>query len=132
METNKNNNQNHEHSKKQDQNESTKPDSDNTPTDAAGYADDTKYTSPDKYLAMDQPGVSYTPDKDHVSNSDFLELDNEEDSGKWKANSQNSRNADAFSQDDYILQDNIDLDEDQSQSISSEDDLDTNTTDETL
>jgi len=132
METNKNSENSHDHSKQHPSAKSGKPDDENTPTDAAGYADDTKYTSEDKYLALEQPGVSYTPDKDHVSNSDFLEVGNEEDSGKWKAGDTNSRNADAFSQDDYILQDNIDLDEDQSQSISSEDDLDTNTTDEIL
>lgn len=133
METNKNDNS-HQHDKKQQYSkEVPKPDDDTTPTDAAGYADDTKYTSPDKYLAIEQPGVSYTSDKNHVSNSDFLEFDNDEERmDKWKAHSQNSRNSDAFNQDDYILQDNIDLDEDQSQSISSEDDLDTNTTDETL
>lgn len=131
METNKDNN--HSHSKEQHNDKSGKPDNQNTPTDAAGYADDTKFTSPDKYLAIEQPGVSYTHDKNHVSNSDNLEFDNDEDGGdKWKAHNKNSRNADAFNQDDYILQDNIDLDEDQSQSISSEDDLDTNTTDETL
>lgn len=90
------------------------------------------YVSEDKYLAMEQKGVSYTKDHNPVQNSDQLEIDSDESrSDKWKANGKNSRNADAFNQDDYILNDNIDLDEDQSQSISSEDDLDTNTLDET-
>ena len=53
-----------------------------------------------------------------------------QESGLYDANNRNSRNAEAFSQDEYILRDNIDLDEDQSQSISSEDDFDTNTNDE--
>lgn len=96
------------------------------------HKEDKEYVSPDKYLAMEQKGVSYTKDHNPVQNSDQLEIDNDESrSDKWKANGKNSRNADAFNQDDYILNDNIDLDEDQSQSISSEDDLDTNTLDET-
>ncbi|AWI24594.1 hypothetical protein [Flavobacterium pallidum] len=95
--------------------------------------DDFKYTSPDKYLAMEQPGVSYTNEKSHTSNSDYLEFDNDEQrSDKFRTHHQNSRNSDAFSQDDYILRDNIDLDEDQSNSVSSDDAPDTNTTDETL
>lgn len=98
--------------------------------DSQGFADDTKYTSEDKYLAIEQPGVRYTGAGHPESNSDYFEISNEEDSGKFKPGGVNSRNADAFSQDDYILNDNIDLDEDQSQSISSEDDIDTNTTDE--
>lgn len=95
--------------------------------------DDTKYTSPDKYLAMEQHGVSYTEEKNHTSNSDYLEYDNNENgSDKFKLHNSNSRNSDAFGQDDYILRDNIDLDEDQSNSISADDAPDTNTTDETL
>jgi hypothetical protein len=95
--------------------------------------DDLKYASPDKYLAMEQPGVSYTEEKNHVSNSDFLEFDNNETrSERWKAHAPNSRNSEAFNQDDYILRDNLDLDEDQSNSISADDAPDTNTTDEIL
>ena len=94
--------------------------------------EDKDYVSEDKYLAMEQKGVSYTKDHNPVQNSDQLEIDSDETrSDKWKANGENSRNADAFNQDDYILNDNIDLDEDQSQSISSEDDFDSNTLDET-
>lgn len=94
--------------------------------------EDKVYVSEDKYLAMEQKGVSYTKEHNPVQNSDQLEIDSDETrSDKWKANAQNSRNADAFNQDDYILNDNIDLDEEQSQSISSEDDFDTNTLDET-
>ncbi len=98
--------------------------------DSQGYADDTKYTSPDKYLALEQKGVQYTDGGHPESNSDYFEVSNQEGSEKWKASGKNSYNAEAFSQDDYILKDNLDLDEDQSQSISSEDDIDTNTTDE--
>ena len=73
----------------------------------------------DKYLAMEQSGPSYTVEGHHLSNSDNLIDGREPD--KWKANQQNTRNADAFSQDDYILEDNIDLDEDQNISLSNED-----------
>ena len=70
----------------------------------------------DKYLAMEQPGVSYTGDSGAPRLSDAQEGSSEvfDPAGK------NSRNADAFAQDDYILKDNIDLDEDQNQSVSSE------------
>lgn len=82
---------------------------------------------------MEQPGVSYTKEKPHTSNSDYLEFVNEEQrSDKFRAHHKNSRNSDAFSQDDYILRDNLDLDEDQPHSISADDAPDTNTTDETL
>jgi hypothetical protein len=73
----------------------------------------------DKYIALEQPGVSYTDDHDFVMNAD-----NVGNSGPQltydSTGTHNSRNADAFSQDDYILNDNIDLDEDQNTSISSE------------
>lgn len=98
--------------------------------DSQGYADDTKFTSPDKYLALEQKGVAYTDEGHPESYSDNFEISNEDGSEKWKASGRNSRNGEAFNQDDYILRDNIDLDEDQSQSISSENDIDTNTTDE--
>lgn len=90
------------------------------------------FVSPDKYLAMEQQGVSYTPDKDpSILNSDYIESGNENAvSGEWKYDQKNSRNSEAFNQDDTLLKDNIDLDEDQSQSISSEIDIDTNITDE--
>ncbi len=73
----------------------------------------------DKYLAMEQPGVTYTTESKATMNSDFENAEDTE--GTYDASGANSRNADAFSQDDYILRDNIDLDEDQNQSISSED-----------
>lgn len=73
-----------------------------------------------KYLDMEQRGVSYTGEDHHTMNSDYLEFDNEEHE-KWRMMAPNSRNADAFSQDDYILRDNIDLDEDQNTSLSSDD-----------
>ena len=73
----------------------------------------------DKYLGMEQPGVKYTDEGHHLSNSDHYVDGREPD--KWKAHAKNTRNADAFSQDDYILEDNIDLDEDQNTSISNED-----------
>lgn len=99
--------------------------------DSQGYADDTKYTSPDKYLALEQKGVRYTDEGHPESNSDYFEISNEEGSEKFRTAGKNSRNADAFSQDDYILKDNLDLDEDQNHSISADDDTeDINTRDE--
>jgi len=93
-----------------------------------GNGDDFKYASEDKYLAIEQPGVSYTPDSDPAAlNSDQMEYrQHGQESDEFDLNNRNSRNAEAFGQDEYILRDNIDLDEDQSQSISSEDDIDTN------
>jgi|GEM_PF-1642727 len=93
--------------------------------------DDFAYTSEDKYLALEQPGVSYTKAPEDLQLSDSLEYGNEPGSQRFRPNGENSRNADAFSQDDYILQDNVDLDEDQPNSISSDDAPDRNTTDET-
>lgn len=78
------------------------------------------HTDTEKYLDMEQHGVSYTSEGHPTMNSDYFET-NDQESERWKAHGANSRNADAFSQDDYILKDNIDLDEDQNQSISSED-----------
>ncbi len=101
-----------------------------TKHDSLGFADDTKFTSADKYLAIEQPGVTFTDAGHPESNSDFYDASNNEDSGNYKIKGGNSLNADAFNQDDAILRDNIDLDEDQSQSVSSEEDVDTNTTDE--
>lgn len=94
--------------------------------------DDFEYTSEDKYLALEQPGVSYTQTPEDLKLSDSLEYGNEPGSQRFRTNGPNSRNADAFSQDDYLLQDNLDLDEDQPNSISADDAPDRNTTDETL
>lgn len=91
--------------------------------DSQGYADDTKYTSPDKYLALEQKGVRYTDEGHPESNSDYFEVSNEEGSEKFRIAGKNSHNAEAFGQDDYILKDNIDLDEDQNHSISADDDV---------
>lgn len=75
----------------------------------------------DKYLAMEQPGVTYTKDTNPTTNSDqYNYLDNNEDE-EWSEEGGNSKNSDAFNQDEALLEDNIDLDEDQSQSISSDD-----------
>lgn len=76
----------------------------------------------DKYLAMEQPGVQYTKESGsvHLSDEDGYNSNNKAD--KWNAEGGNSEYSDAFNQDDYILQDNVDLDEDQNQSISSDDD----------
>lgn len=93
--------------------------------------DDFKYASEDKYLALEQPGVSYTQ-PEGLTLSDQLEYGNEPDSQKYHTNGPNTRNADAFSQDDYLLQDNLQLDEDQANSVSSDDAPDRNTTDETF
>jgi len=93
-----------------------------------GNGDDFEYASPDKYLAIEQPGVSFTPDSDPMAqNPDQMEFrQHGQVSQEYDSNNRNSRYAEAFSQDEYILRDNIDLDEDQSQSISSDEDIDTN------
>jgi hypothetical protein len=95
--------------------------------------DDFAYSSPDKYLALEQPGTSFTPDADpFAKNPDNLEYrQHGQDSDVWDDNNRNTRNSEAFNQDEYVLRDNIDLDEDQSTSISSDDDFDadTNTSD---
>ena len=78
------------------------------------------HTDTTKYLDLEQPGVTFTNEGHPTLNSDNLETDNS-DHEKFRVNGGNSRNSDAFSQDDYILRDNIDLDEDQNESISSDD-----------
>lgn len=75
----------------------------------------------DKYLAMEQPGVSFTNDTDPTVNSDQIDFGSESSKKQWSEEGGNSKNSDAFNQDDYILEDNLDLDEDQNQSISSDD-----------
>lgn len=90
------------------------------------------YSSNDKYLAMEQRGVTYTQDHSNISNSDHVGAGSDASvTGEWSPEGSNSPNAEAFNQDDAILRDNLDLDEDQSQSISSDIDIDTNTLDET-
>lgn len=85
-------------------------------------ADDSPYASEDKYLALEQEGVRYTGDADPMANNpDHLTFRDEP-----------SRNAQAFDQDEAVMRTNVDLDEHQSRSISSEEDIDTNTTDEVL
>ena len=75
----------------------------------------------EKYLDLEQPGVSYTDQGNPVSNSDQFENENEQlEPGKYE-NNNDSRNSDAFSQDEFILNTNIDLDEDQNTSISNDD-----------
>ncbi|WP_294822039.1 hypothetical protein [uncultured Flavobacterium sp.] len=76
----------------------------------------------DKYLAMEQPGVTYTHESHPTMNSDHAGLNPNNAERQWDDMGGNSRNSDAFNQDDYLLDDNIDLDEDQNQSISSDDD----------
>src|SRR5688500_10761356 len=76
----------------------------------------------DKYLAMEQTGVSYTQDNEPGNLSDNLDYkDSNTSQNKWEAGADNGTYSDAFNQDDYILTDNVDLDEDQNQSISSDD-----------
>lgn len=82
----------------------------------AGSIDDT-----DKYLAMEQQGVTYSKDTDPTLNSDQMDFGSESRKKEWNGEGGNSKNSDAFNQDDYMLEDNIDLDEDQNQSISSDD-----------
>lgn len=72
----------------------------------------------DKYLAMEQEGVKYTKDSEPATLSDQKDYSSE----KWNEEGGNSKNSEAFNQDDYLLDDNVDLDEDQNQSISSDDD----------
>lgn len=74
----------------------------------------------DKYLAMEQQGVSYTRETPIV-NSDQIDFGSERRSKEWNNEGGNSKYSDAFNQDDYLLEDNLDLDEDQNQSISSDD-----------
>lgn len=76
----------------------------------------------DKYLAMEQPGVSYTKDHNPIANSDTVNPSENNNSDKWNDMGGNSKYSEAFNQDDYILSDNIDLDEDQNKSVSSDDD----------
>ena len=83
-------------------------------------ADDIDNTN--KYLAMEQSGVSYTQNHNPTANSDALNLNEQNGSDEWNEEGGNSEYSDAFNQDDYILNDNLDLDEDQNQSISSDDD----------
>ena len=80
--------------------------------------DDYQNDDTDKYLAMEQTGVQYTKENDFSLESDKGGRSN---SNKFDENGGNSRNSDAFSQDDYLLEDNLDLDEDQNQSISTDD-----------
>ena len=75
----------------------------------------------DKYLALEQPGVTYTEDTNPTENSDFEDYSGSDSDDSWSEEGGNSKNSDAFNQDDYVLEDNIDLDEDQNQSISSDD-----------
>lgn len=74
----------------------------------------------DKYLALEQPGVTFTEDTNPTRNSDTTDYGSA-DTDEWDEEGGNSRNSDAFNQDDYLLDDNLDLDEDQNQSISSDD-----------
>ncbi len=75
----------------------------------------------EKYLELEQPGVTYSDEGNPVSNSDQFENENEQlEPGTYK-NNNDSRNSDAFNQDEYILNTNIDLDEDQNTSISNDD-----------
>lgn len=76
----------------------------------------------DKYLAMEQPGVTYTQDTDPTLQSDRADAGSENSEHLWNSEGGNSKYSDAFNQDDYLLEDNVDLDEDQNQSISSDDD----------
>ena len=75
----------------------------------------------DKYLAIEQPGVQFTDNTNPTRNSDQIDYSNEGQGDEWSEEGGNSKNSDAFNQDDYILEDNVDLDEDQNQSISSDD-----------
>lgn len=92
---------------------------DNTGDDVKANEDGNDDT--DKYLAMEQEGVQYTKDTDPTVNSDQMDFNEESHKNMWNSEGGNSLNSDAFNQDDYMLEDNVDLDEDQNQSISSDD-----------
>ncbi len=92
---------------------------------------DVAYTSEDKYLALEQSGVSYTKTPEDLTLSDALEFGNETETQRFHTHSENSRNADAFSQDDFLLRDNLEGDDHQGNSISSDEATDGATTDET-
>ena len=85
------------------------------------HTEDAEPEDTDKYLAIEQEGVAYTQEVDNTRNSDQLDYNNPQQSEEWSDEGGNSKNSDAFNQDDYILDDNIDLDEDENQSISSDD-----------
>lgn len=97
--------------------------SDNTEKDNINNNSDTKGevgNNTDKYLAMEQPGVKYTKDTDPTRLSDDKSV--QKDNGTWNPEGGNNEYSEAFNQDANLLDDNIDLDEDQGQSISTEDD----------
>lgn len=87
--------------------------------DTIPYSSDINET--DKYLAMEQQGVTYTRENNPTTNSDQTDFGTEGRKKEWNDMGGNSKNSDAFNQDDYMLEDNIDLDEDQNQSISTDD-----------
>ncbi|HEU0137008.1 MAG TPA: hypothetical protein VFQ50_06925 [Flavobacterium sp.] len=93
------------------------PDMTDRGTEEGYYSSD-----PDKYLAMEQPGVTYTSENSvPLLTSDDIEDGVSQNPDLWEADKKNSRNSEAFNQDEYILNENIDFDEDQNQSISSDD-----------
>jgi len=101
--------------------------SDNLNEDRPESGDDVKANEDgnddtDKYLAMEQPGVTYTSDTEPANLSDELDYEGNDKQNKWNPEGGNGAYSDAFNQDNYILTDNVDLDEDQNQSISSDDD----------
>lgn len=139
---NKNDDQDFDNSESQnDEVFSRQPDaSHDIPLDVPGGQETDKGTeegyyssSEDKYLAMEQPGVTFTDEtKENTSllNSDDVEDGVAQNPDLWDADKKNSRNSEAFNQDEYILNENIDLDEDAFRSISSDDDVeDFNTND---
>ena len=82
------------------------------------------YSSPDdKYLALEQPGVTYTNDTDAtvLLSSDDIEDNTTGDLDIWESDKKNSRNSEAFNQDEFLLNDNLEIDEEDNKSISSDD-----------
>lgn len=75
----------------------------------------------EKYLELEQTGVTYSDEGNPVSNSDQFENENEQPEPGTYEDNHGSRNSEAFNQDEYILNTNIDLDEDQNTSISNDD-----------
>lgn len=104
----------------QDANDGLNSNNDQLPGTEEGY----NSSRDEKYLELEQPGVTYTKDSSVFRNSDHIEPNTEGNTELFEADENNSRNAEAFGQDEEFLSTNIDLDEDQSESISSENEYD--------
>ncbi|NUY79637.1 hypothetical protein HUK80_01920 [Flavobacterium sp. MAH-1] len=73
-----------------------------------------------KYLELEQADPTYTPQGHPTMNSDYFETV-EEGRDEYDEDGDNSRNSEAFDQDEDLLIDNLDLDEEMNRSVSSDD-----------